>query len=74
MQYNNNVPLVIGELEKWVRTKKTRSYIPPAFYDRDGSFVQPPTFEMPAFRQKNSKTWLETSTRSELIDNAKQLG
>ncbi|XP_075250882.1 uncharacterized protein LOC142343080 [Convolutriloba macropyga] len=47
VMYKNEVPQVIGALESWVRTKKTQTYIPPAFYDRDGSFVQPPSFEMP---------------------------
>jgi len=45
--HKNDVPTVIGVLENWVRTKKTKTYIPPAFYDRDGSFIQPPSFEMP---------------------------
>ena len=44
---DNRVPLVIKELEDWVKLKGTQTHIPPAFYDRDGSFVQPPCFEMP---------------------------
>ena len=61
-----------------MRTKKTRTYIPPAFYDRDGSFVQPPTFEMPAFTRKIStfpglqKDWL--AFEPGMVANGKQLG
>ena len=45
--YNNVVPSVIGYLENKIRVKGTRTFIPPAFYDRDGTFLQPPSFEMP---------------------------
>ena len=39
---------VIAYLEKKVRSKGARTYIPPAFFGRDGSFYQPPAFEMPS--------------------------
>ena len=43
------MPSVIKSLEEWVQAKQTQTYIPPAFYDRDGTFIQPPSFEMPAY-------------------------
>ena len=45
--FENDVPSVIGYLENKVRVKGQRTYIPPAFYERDGTFIQPPAFEMP---------------------------
>ena len=45
----NRVPLVIKSINDWVKKKGTRTHIPPAFYDRDGTFVQPPNIEMPVF-------------------------
>ena len=50
--HNNHVPAVIDALEEWVRTKRSRTYIPPSFLDRDGSMVDPPPFEMPAYVTK----------------------
>ena len=44
--HNNNVPKVIAALESKIQQKGTRSYNPPAFYERDGVLFQPPTFEM----------------------------
>ena len=55
--HDNNVPMVIESLEEWVLMKRTRTYIPPGFYDRDGSFVQPPSFEMPAFVINLGNCW-----------------
>ena len=49
--YENDVPSVIGYLENKVRLKGYRTYIPPAFFERDGAFVQPPAFEMPVKQQ-----------------------
>jgi len=46
--HENKVPEVIAYLEKKVRSKGARTYIPPAFFGRDGSFYQPPAFEMPS--------------------------
>ena len=46
---DNKVSLVIRELKAWVNQKGTQTHIPPAFYDRDGSFVQPPSVEIPIF-------------------------
>ena len=40
---------MIDALEEWVRTKRTRTFRPPAFHERDGTFVIPPPFEMPAY-------------------------
>ena len=44
--HNNNVPKVIAALESKIYQKGTRSFIPPAFYERDGVLFQPPTIEM----------------------------
>ncbi|TRY80942.1 hypothetical protein TCAL_04721 [Tigriopus californicus] len=46
VRYNNHVPKVIRHLEERMWRKGTQTYIPPAFYDRDGTFYQPPSFEM----------------------------
>lgn len=59
------MPSVIESLESWIITKGSSTHIPPAFYDRDGSFVQPPSFEMPAYvakgpKTQNGKNWLNT--------------
>ena len=45
--FDNHVPSIIIALEEKVRLKGSRTFIPPAFFGRDGIFVQPPTFEMP---------------------------
>ena len=45
--HRNDIPQVIEELELWVRTKGSYTVIPPGFYERDGTFRQPPSFEMP---------------------------
>ena len=47
LHFNNNVPKVIGAIECRVQQKGTRTFIPPAFYARDGTLFQPPSFEMP---------------------------
>ena len=52
IQHENEVPQVIRSLKEWVNIKKTQTYIPPAFYGRDGNFFQPPAFEMPILRQR----------------------
>lgn len=46
INFDNHVPSVIAALEDKVRAKGTRTYVPPAFYGRDGALVQPPSFEM----------------------------
>ena len=46
--FDNDVPKVIAALDSKVRMKGTRTFIPPAFYGRNGNFMQPPSFEMPA--------------------------
>lgn len=45
--FDNHVPSVIGALVDKIKSKGTKTYIPPAFYERNGIFVQPPAFEMP---------------------------
>ena len=47
MIHENNIPIVLKALKNWTLEKGTQKYIPPAFYDRDGSFIQPPAFEIP---------------------------
>ena len=53
--FNNEVPQVIAALEEKVRRKGSRTFIPPAFYGRDGVFTQPPSFEMPIYIEKPSE-------------------
>ena len=45
--HENKVPCVIKSLQDWVKTRGSHMYTPPAFYDRDGTFVRPPTLELP---------------------------
>jgi hypothetical protein len=45
-RFNNHVPDVIFYLEQRNRRRGSQTYIPPAFFDRDGAFHQPPSFEM----------------------------
>jgi len=45
--HSNHIPAVIEDLELWVRTKGSYTVIPPAFYERDGKFHQPASFEIP---------------------------
>ena len=45
--FQNDVPKVIAALEGKIRMKGTRTFIPPAFYGRNGRLIQPPSFEMP---------------------------
>jgi hypothetical protein len=53
-RFNNHVPAVIFYLEERVRRKGSQTYIPPAFFDRDGAFHQPPSFEMTVGGKKGS--------------------
>ena len=48
IHFQNDVPKVIGALEHKTRSKGTRTFIPPAFFGRNGEFYQPPAFEMPS--------------------------
>ena len=62
-------------LEEWVLKKGTRTYTPPAFYDRDGTFLQPPSFEMPAYVMKDEKRIFSgTPQTPRTIGNGKNLG
>lgn len=54
MVRQNDVPLVIKELQDWAVIKGSQTYIPPAFYERDGTFFQPPSFEMSNIKQYNT--------------------
>ena len=38
--FDNHVPTVIAALVDKVQTKGSKTYIPPAFYERNGAFVQ----------------------------------
>ena len=51
--YENIVPKVINALEIIIEDRGYRTFIPPAFYDRDGSLVQPPSFKMQVEQTKN---------------------
>ena len=51
--FQNDVPKVIAALEGKVRMKGTRSFIPPAFYGRNGLLIQPPSFDMPIAPQND---------------------
>ena len=33
--HDKHIPTIIAEIEKWVLLKKSRTYIPPAFYERE---------------------------------------
>ncbi|XP_063712181.1 uncharacterized protein LOC134840348 [Symsagittifera roscoffensis] len=57
VRHDNEVPKVIASLEEWVQTKRTQTYIPPAFYDKEGQLIQPPSFEMPAYVKRNQNAW-----------------
>ena len=52
LKHDNSVPDVIADLDLWVRTKGSSTAIPPGFYDRDGQFRQPASFEMPLLPKK----------------------
>ena len=45
--FDNHVPSVIAALVDKVKQKGSKTYIPPAFYERNGAFIQPPPFEVP---------------------------
>ena len=62
--HSNHVPSVIASLEEWVQAKRTQTYIPPAFYDRDGTFIQPPSFEMPAYVIKKKPNWSSVNPKN----------
>ena len=54
LRYHENiVPKVIAALEIIIEDRDYCTFIPPAFYDRDGSFVQPPSFQMQVEQTKN---------------------
>jgi len=46
LKHDNHVPKAIEELQLWVRRKGTSTFIPPKFYDKNGKFTQPKSFEM----------------------------
>ena len=53
MIHENNIPIILKALKNWTLEKGTQKYIPPAFFDRDGSFIQPPAFEIPVRLDKS---------------------
>ena len=67
--HSNHVPSVIASLEEWVQAKRTQTYIPPAFYDRDGTFIQPPSFEMPAYAIKKQPNWSTLNPKKHGAEN-----
>ncbi len=44
--FNNHVPSLIYFLEERVCTRGNQTFISATFYDRDGTFYQPPSCEM----------------------------
>merc|ERR1712106_567534 len=44
--YNNEIPTVIKALKEIVAKQGGRNFIPPAFFERDRTFVQPPAFKV----------------------------
>ena len=42
-----NILGTFDNLYSIIHASLLQTYIPPAFYDRDGKFYQPPSFEMP---------------------------
>ena len=47
--------------------------MPPAFYDRDGTFVSPPPFEMPAYVTKKPAFFTHVEEKVKDLDHEKQL-
>jgi len=45
--YNNDIPTVIMALKDIVAKQGAKNFIPPAFFERDGTFIQPPAFKLP---------------------------
>ena len=44
--FDNHVPSMIAALVDKVKMKGFQTHIPPAFYERNGDFFQPPSFEL----------------------------
>ena len=63
-----DVPPVIAALEDKVRMKGSRTFIPPAFFGRDGAFIQPPSFEMPLKADDENQEIQKQEHLSGLID------
>ena len=51
--FDNHVPSLVAALVDKVKTKGFKTHIPPAFYERNGQFVQPPSFGL--VKQKKSE-------------------
>ena len=65
--------MVLKAIKNWTLDKGTQKYIPPAFYDRDGSFIQPPSFEIPVTRNISPKTGLENLVETQTSDNTVEM-
>ena len=63
-----DAPSVIAALEDKVRMKGSRTFIPPAFFGRDGAFIQPPSFEMPLKADDENQEIQKQEHLSDLID------
>ena len=51
-----------------------QTHIPPAFYDRDGKFYQPPSFEMPVGGGKGTRKQNQNGSSGEPQENEKNAG
>ena len=71
--HDNNIPMVLKAIKNWTLDKGTQKYIPPAFYDRDGSFIQPPSFEIPVTRNISPKSSLENLVETQTSDNTVEM-
>ena len=54
--FNNHVPHVIVALREKVIAKGSRNFIPPAFYERNKSLFQPPSFQMIVEKKEKATT------------------
>ena len=56
-RFGNDVTKVVYYLEERVRRRGKQTFIPPAFYDREGKFYQPPPFEMSLSSPMDEISW-----------------
>lgn len=59
IKHANKVPEAIEELQLWVRRKGSCTLIPPKFYDKNGKFTQPKSFEMTLSSNRHNGTQVQ---------------